>query len=353
MYKAKIIIIISAAIICFSSEVFSQDSIQSKKGTTVYSVAVNIVPDQFNIPLIGFVNLAFGSHNSAHIGFVNWNENDFTGAQISFINTVGGSVNGTQLGFINTCADSLYGAQIGFINTVAKCSDGAQIGFVNTCADSMKGIQFSFINTVSKSIDGAQIGFVNTTGSYTNGTQIGFVNTTGRRVKGFQLGFVNFADTIEKGIPIGFLSVVKKGGYRAVEFSVTEMYPVNLSYKIGVKGFYTSFIASYNPNLDRNFALGFGIGSIIPLNKTIYFNPEIQSQNSIISEDQMILSLATNFGFCVSPKFHLSVGPSVVWNYTNENNLNKPFFSIFKNEINKSNNLIVGLRLAMRYNFID
>jgi hypothetical protein len=306
--RAIMMVFVLISTMNFSPNNFGQDTIHPKNKTIIYSMVVNIVPDQFNFPLIGFVNLAYGSHNSTHIGFVNLNQNDFTGVQISFINTVGGGVKGAQIGFINTCTNSLGGLQLSFVNTVAKHTDGAQIGFVNKT----------------------------------------------RVLKGFQLGFVNYTDTLDKGIPLGFLSIVREGGYRALEISVTEMYPINLSFKIGVKKLYSSFTASYNPNWGKNFAVGLGLGSILPLNESIYFSPELLSQSTIINNNQQIFSLTTNLGYCINPRVQFTIGPSVVWNYAgNPDDLNKPFFSIYRNEINGNNNLIIGLRVALKYNLTD
>jgi hypothetical protein len=308
MDRAIMMIIVLITTMNFSPDNFGQDTIPPQNKTIIYSMVVNIVPDQFNFPLIGFVNLAYGSHNSTHVGFINWNENDFTGVQISFVNTVGGGVKGAQIGFINTCPESLNGLQLSFVNTVTKHTDGAQIGFVN--------------------------------------------NT--KVLKGLQLGFVNYTDTIGKGVQLGFLSIVRKGGYRAFEISVTEMYPVNLSFKIGVKKLYTSFIASYNPDWGNTFAVGLGLGSIMPFNKSLYFSPELSSQSAIIKNDQQIFGLTANLGYCINSKVHFTIGPSVVWNYAQySDDLNKPFFSIFKNEINENNNLIIGLRVALKYNLTD
>jgi hypothetical protein len=301
-------IIIAVTTAYFSPYGFGQDIVHPENKTIIYSMIVNIVPDQFNFPLVGFVNLAYDSHNSAHIGFINVNEKDFTGAQISFVNTVGGGVKGAQIGFVNMCEDPLTGLKLSFVNTAGKHTDSAQIGFVN--------------------------------------------NT--KVLKGLQLGFVNYTDTIEKGIQLGFLSIVKKGGYRAFKISVTEMYHVNLSFKIGVKKLYSSFTASYNSDWGNIFAAGIGLGSIMPFNKSLYFNPELSSQSAIIKNDQQIFYLTTSLGYYIKPKIQFTIGPSVVWNYAQyPDDLNKPFFSIYTYDIDNSNKLILGLRAALRYNLTD
>lgn len=282
---------------------------QEKKELPIYTIAVNIIPESFDFPLVGFVNLANGSHNSAHMGFVNWNQNSFSGCQLSFVNTIGRNLTGTQIGFVNTAIDSVRGLQVGFVNTAFQKTDGAQIGFVNTT----------------------------------------------KTLNGFQLGFVNISDTIQKGVPFGFLSIVKNGGFRAIDVSVTEMFPLNISYKIGVKKLYSSFIASYNPNINEHWALGMGIGSILPLNKSFYLNPELLTQNQVITnEDNLLFSCALNVGYSISSKIHISIGSSLVWNNVEQNkNLYKEFLSLKKWEINEHNNLLLGARIGIKYVFTD
>ena len=50
-------------------------------------------------------------------------------------------------------------------------------------------------------------------------------------VSGFQLGFVNLVDSVSEGVALGFLSYVKRGGYRAIDVSSNELYPVNIGFK--------------------------------------------------------------------------------------------------------------------------
>jgi hypothetical protein len=87
----------------------------------------------------------------------------------------------------------------------------------------------------------------------------------------------------------------------------------------------------------------------MPFNKSLYFNPELLSQSAIIKNDQQIFCLTTSLGYYIKPKIQFTIGPSVVWNYAQyPDDLNKPFFSIYRNEINENNNLIIGLRVALR-----
>ena len=331
---------------------FAQEETTPKKDFILYSFIVNNIPDGCNIPMIGFVNTANGNHKTADIGFINYVKKDFTGAQVSFINTVGGNCKGAQIGFINTTLKNNFGPQVGFINTTMKEFSGAQIGFVNSTFKKATNIQVGFVNTSADSLKGAQIGFVNTSLKKTDAPQVGFINTA-TRLKGFQVGFINLADTIESGFPIGLLSIVKKGAYHAVELSVSEMYPINLSYKIGVSKLYTSFVVSYNPANEKHVALGAGLGSLLPLSKKLSFNPEILSQTLFFDDFEQISSFTANVGYNLDSHLTLFAGPSVVWQYGlhNPEDLNKPFFAFVKEQISNKGNLISGARFSVRYKF--
>lgn len=362
---------------------FAQDSLNRRYNTVIYTGFVNIVPQNFNFPLIGFINIAKGDQHSLQLGFININQNNFKGAQISFINLAGGEVKGTQIGFVNTsrrrfdgtqvgyvntvvgdvkgvqvgfvntCKDSLRGGQIGFLNTTVGSVLGPQIGFVNTCKDSLKGVQAGFINTVVGKVAGPQIGFVNTCKDSIIGPQIGFVNAVAGNMKGSQIGFVNFVDSISNGIPIGFVSIIHRGGYKCIEVGSNEMYPVNVAVKFGVRQFYTSVTGAFNPNHDRQFALGFGLGSIIPVNQSFYINPEAIMYHRVEWDNYHMLNFTLNLGKSLSENWSITFGPSINWQFkqTKDYELEKPMFAIYQRNIDANNRLYVGLKANLRYSF--
>jgi hypothetical protein len=311
---------------------------EANSRVVVYSFFVNVVPDNFSFPLIGFVNTVIGSHQGLQAGFVNTNLIDFYGAQIGFVNSTFNDNSGLQAGFINTTINELKGAQVGFVNTA---------GF-----EIQKGSQIGFVNLMRKETNGAQIGFVNITGKNTQGSQLGFVNMTRGTVHGSQIGFVNFADTIT-GAPIGFLSIVKKGGYHAFEVSTNEWYPVNLSFKIGIPKLYSIIQGSYNDRFDKRFALGYGFGSLLPLSKRFYFNPEITSIQPVSKGNQMqIQSFVGNFRFKISPNLQIAAGPSLMHAYFYDGYSSyKPVYSFINYSINDKNRFLVGARAELSVNF--
>ena len=313
---------------------FAQEN-QQDTNINFYTFFVNVVSEQFRFPLIGFINIAGGNHGSPQIGFVNWNQNNFSTVQLSFLNTAGGDMAGAQMGFVNTAAGGVNGLQLGFINTVVQSFKGVQLGFVNMA--------------VGEEANGLQLGLVNTSIHTFNGTQLSFVNIT-KQVNGLQFGFINYSDSIEKGMPIGFLSIVRNGGYKAIEFGVSELSPFNLSFKIGIEKFYTAFIVGYNPfreGVREQIMCGAGFGSIIKIRQLFYFNPEIMSYNGINDNVQHYLSIVPYFGYTIMPNVSVAIGPSVVWTYS-DTRIDNPFFRIIEHAINDTNKLYFGARLALR-----
>jgi hypothetical protein len=280
---------------------------QEKDGVNFYTVLVNIVNEPFRFPLIGLVNIARGSHNLPQIGLFNWNQNNFYTLQLSLANTAGG-------------------------DTV-----GSQIGLVNTAGGTMRGLQLGFVNTAVNKINGAQISFVNVT----------------RRLRGLQIGFINYTDSIESGVPIGFLSIVKNGGYKAIESGVSELSFFNVSFKIGIKELYTSFIVSYNPFRDTiqdQIIWGAGFGSLIPLGETFFLNPEILSYSTIHGSFQQYVTVIPYFGYTIIPQLSVVIGPSVTW-VSAIKDIENPFYSMAHFTLNENNKLYLGARMALRFHW--
>lgn len=277
-----------------------------KNGINLYTFFVNIVNEQFRFPLVGFVNIADGNHNSPQIGFINWNQSNFKTLQMGFVNTIGGDMGGLQMGFVNT----IFGEN----------AEGLQMGFVNTSVNKFSGSQISFINVT-------------------------------KQLKGLQLGFINYADSVEEGIPIGFLSIVRNGGYKAIELGVSEISPFNLSFKIGLEKFYTSFTVAYNPfkeGIREQIIWGAGLGTIIRIGETFLFNPEIIFYNSINGNFQNYISFVPHFGYRLMSNLSIVAGPSIVWTYSKNNEMQEPFINILKYDINEGHKLFLGGRIGVR-----
>lgn len=284
----------------------AQDSLKSRQSPVIYTGLFNRVPPNCKWPLIGFVNVARGNQKNVHLGFINYTQSDFSGCQTGFVNINGSNTSGLQTGFVNVSG---------------------------------------------KKIKGTQIGFVNVSGSDAKGLQLGFVNTA-KTLTGLQFGFFNYCDSVQKGVPVGFLSWVKKGGFKAFKLGMNEMFPLNLSFDIGVKAFYTSFIGSFNPSYSNAFSAGLGIGTIYHFTPVFYFNPEVGIQETAIQSDESnrLISLRPQLGLKLGGGFDLLAGPSIVWQHAETSlKLIKPFYFIQKTTPDTKNTLVTGLTFSIRY----
>jgi hypothetical protein len=146
---------------------------------------------------------------------------------------------------------------------------------------------------------------------------------------------------------------VRKGGYRAITLSVNEFYPVNLSFKIGVPKLYTFIQVGYNPNLDKRLATGGGFGTLLPISKSLYFNPEISSLTPLNYDHGMqISSLACNLSYQITPFLQISAGPSVTHAYFGKAETQfKPAYHFIDHKINDKNRLILSARAAIGITF--
>jgi hypothetical protein len=259
----------------------------------LYTVFVNVAPQEFRFPLVGFVNIAQGNQTFPQIGFVNNNAGNFSGL---------------QLGFVNITHESLRGVQIGFANTTVQEAEGLQLGFFNIAAKSLRGMQ---------------------------------------------LGFFNYVDNVEAGIPIGFLSIVRRGGYKASETFFSNILTTGLSFKIGVEKFYTSIIAAYNPfaekGIENKIATGFGFGSLLPIGGSFFINPEWQLVSFLSESSPLITSAGLYAGFNINAKISLSLGPSLSWIALSNNSQQFPqsLFG-FERKLDDKRIVIIGAQAALR-----
>jgi hypothetical protein len=262
------------------------------ENASVYLVLVNVVSGDFRFPLIGLANIAQGGHSAPQIGLVNWNTGAFTSLQAGLINAAGGDARGLQMGLANTAFGKIRGAQVGLINVTQE-------------------------------------------------------------LKGLQFGFFNYAGSADGGISIGMLSIVQQGAYRALELSFAETMPLNLAFKIGTEKFYSSLSISYDSGIAEPraaFGFGFGFGSIVPVAKDFFVNPELN--NTVTLEfKQNFLSLTPLAGFKLGSRFSIVAGPSLTYMYVREDSGNSgPFFTIGR-EFAGGHSLLLGAKAGIRFRF--
>lgn len=261
--------------------------------------------------LSGFLNINGGNTSAFQgAGFLNLTGNDMKGAQIAgFTNLTGGNNGGFQgAGFINI-TNSLIGAQAaGFCNIARETSRGAQVsGFINI--------------THAGSVNSQLAGFINI-GHTINGIQAsGFLNKA-NYVKGVQVaGLMNICDSID-GVPVGIINVVKKNGYRRIEFSVSEVKYANISYKMGVRRLYNIYSFGKPKGPGNRWMFGFGLGTEMNLAAGMLLNLEAETNQelwladtgtgNILDADRLNMynQIRVNFGWKIPERAVLFIGPS-------------------------------------------
>jgi hypothetical protein len=153
-------------------------------------------------------------------------------------------------------------------------------------------------------------------------------------------------------IPLRLISSKRNGRYVAFEYSLSEMYPIAIAIKLGIPKFYASLIAAYNPSdkfKSQHFAFGSGFGSMLPINESFFFNPEITALNTIQYAPRVAISFAPLFGYVINRRFSVSLGPSVsfMWVYKG-GILQESFFAIAERAINANNHFVLGARVGVR-----
>ncbi len=288
-----------------------------------YRVSVNI-----------FAGITGGLQGIEGAGFANINLGPVKGIQgAGFANIVTGQVEGLQgagfmnlnlgnhkglagAGFANIITgqgQGLLGA--GFANIVTGHFQGLQgAGFMNLAANS-KGLQGAGFMNIAENVHGLQAaGFMNVANDVQGLQAAGFLNV-GQVIQGFQIGFINVADSID-GIPIGFLSIVKRGGYRSLEFATSDVMHLNVSAKIGVPHFYNIFTFSSRP-FSENALSGFGYGVGTQLNLTHRAHLQIEAHSTGLRKwnewhhqrRNQLSELRMLVGFSIAERLDLFAGP--------------------------------------------
>ncbi|MEO1654328.1 MAG: hypothetical protein AAFU64_12355, partial [Bacteroidota bacterium] len=263
-------------------------------------------------------------------------ESDYVeGAQFAgLFNLVGGNQKGLQAaGLFNVVGKTTQGSQLaGLINLAGvdlrkKQKDSLPVvhpksrfssqlaGFINADLQNKQNLQVAGFMNVAQEVEGVQAsGFMNVS-ERVKGTQIsGFLNLA-QYVEGSQVGLFNVSDSI-KGVPIGLLSIVRKNGFRHMEFWGNEAFHANLGLKIGVRQFYNIFVlgSNYTPNSFR-WGLGYGFGTQLNLRPQTFMNVDLIAYH--VNEDRKVTrvlnllnTLKVTIGRRIGRHFSIFGGPS-------------------------------------------
>lgn len=279
----------------------------------------------------GFMNInrgnTHGFHGAGFINFMSGSAEGFLGA--GFINITGGDRRGfSGAGFANITGGGKEGFQsAGFVNVTGRHFEGFQgAGFMNVTGAGFEGIQIAgFGNITGGDSRGPSIaGFMNVNQNIEGMQLAGFLNVA-QKVKGVQIGFLNIADTVD-GVPIGFLSIVRKGGYRQLELSGSDVMHLGASFRIGVPVFYNIF--SYGTRLfseDVISGFGYGLGTEFRFSETTTIqleahNTQLQKNYKWYSDGtDQVSELRVTVDTRLAGRLQLFAGP-VLYNHVYKDN---------------------------------
>ncbi len=257
-------------------------------------------------------------------GLFNLNKHDVQYVQLAgLFNQVGGTFRGVQLaGLANATLGNISGVQLaGLSNFTTGFTAGVQLsGLMNIATKDVRGVQVAGIaNYAHKNLKGSQIA--------------GILNV-GRNVNGMQIGLFNYADSIH-GISIGLISFVRKG-YHQVEVGADEVLPLNISLRIGTRGFYNMVFAGVRPEISDSttWAFGYGIGTSPRLGKKLFLNFELSSSQmnkANVAAINLVNKAYLGFEYQLVKGIGIYFGPSINWRVYDANFQNHPNLFTYSN----------------------
>lgn len=246
-------------------------------------------------------------------GLLNINRHDISGFQVAGLgNLTSGNAEGLQLGGLFSRCDTLNGAQISGIYGQASEAEGLQVaGIIN----------------ISNSAESSIAGLVNINNTLQRGIQIAGIYNQTTELKGIQIGLINKTDTISDGLSIGLINLIKRGCYDEFTFSVADYLNMGLSYKLGLKKFYTVYTIGMNYLEDKLWVAGLGVGHLYEVNQRFAIQPEISWYTYLPMDfqrkirDTFVSHFRVGFIRKLSPSTGISVSPGIYMAWKSNRNI--------------------------------
>lgn len=242
-------------------------------------------------------NVAIGNSKGVQTAVIsNTTWGNFIGIQASTgVNLVKSKFRGFQIAPVNIILDTSLGCQIGGVNILSKPCVGTQFSAILNVAPINKKLQYST--------------FLNITGQ-NYAPQIGVINVSNQQ-SNLQLGLFNFADTVS-GISIGFLSFVNNG-FTYLDYSLNRDIFSSIKFKTGTWKFYNIISASFRPDKESDFAIGYGFGSYFKVWEMFGINYDLTTshvfENNTFNQNLNLLSqFNLNLNFSVAKHFTIYFG---------------------------------------------
>jgi len=277
-------------------------------------LGLNVVRyDLTGFEFAGIANIVGGEVSGIQTAFgANISVGNCKGVQSALIcNTTWGNFNGFQASTgINVVRTKHRGLQLAPVNLVVDTLLGWQIGVVNFSFNASEGVQISALANYTPTNDKLQYStFLNST-TFNNAPQLGIINTATIQ-NNLQLGIFNFADTVP-GTTIGFLSFVKNG-FTHLDYSLNGDLFSSLKFKTGTQKFYNIISASFRPDKEPDFAVGYGFGSHFRLWKMFGINYDLVAsqifENNTLNQNLNLLGqFNLNLNFSIAKHFTIYAG---------------------------------------------
>ena len=273
-----------------------------------------------HVQVAGLINVVGGKTNGVQIaGFHNNVLDSMKGLQVAgFSNITEGSMRGVQMtGAIGQVYRNMNGVQVqGLAGITRGSTNGWQVaGALTYTGQQMQGLQLSGLaNYTRKDAHGVQIaGAGNINGGTMKGVQISGLFNYARQMDGVQIGLVNIADTVN-GYSIGIINIVRHG-YKKVALFSTDVLPFNIAWKAGRSELYSILLGGVSTGKNNKaWSLGYGIGKIIPFNKTLSLSAEITGQNIFLGDwrhNTQVFRLQPSLDVKLTNRISLFAGPAM------------------------------------------
>ncbi len=297
-------------------------------GNTVNDYSLNI--------LAGY---SMGTRKLEVGGLFNINRDSVKYVQIAGLsNIAGGPVSGVQAaGLINVNVKKTSGVQLaGLINNNIDTSIATQLaGLMNVNLKKSSAPQLAgLLNVGVGDVSGVQVaGLLNVAVREINGVQVSGLVNYATHVRGSQIGLLNISDSCS-GVPIGLLSIVNKG-YHQLEIYSDEVFPLNASFRSGVRPLYNILSAGIQTlKPDENiWYFGYGIGSAIKLGKSWDLNLEATVSQPLKNNNIYYFNPLTKFNLTAEKRFskYFSVAAGPVFNLFFANTNDPDFHDVLSN----------------------
>lgn len=251
-------------------------------GFQTSGIANSVRGDAVGMQSAGISNLTGGNFKGYQAaGIVNYAHRNFKGFQSSGISSfVVGQLTGFQAsGIFSAVRCGFNGLQAsGIANVADSLSMGLQIsGIHNSSFGTLHGAQFAGISNFSnKGRNFLQVSGIANMAGTNNGLQAAGIFNFAKKNAGLQVGLIN--TSIEgNGFTLGLFNFVLKG-FHKTEVSINESFPLNVTFKSGVRRFYNTYNFGIKFGETNTYAGGLGFGTNFTLKGNWQMSCDVSAQ---------------------------------------------------------------------------